>query len=69
MTIPPGYAHILINPSPQPAAIAGLYSRSFSPVYEPIVQMAGAAYYLIDDGGEPVIPNPRYTPTGRRCGG
>jgi glucose-6-phosphate isomerase len=60
VTIPPGYAHILINPSPQPAAIAGLYSRDFLPIYEPIVQMAGAAYYLIDDGGKRLIRNSRY---------
>ena len=61
VTIPPGYAHILINPSSQPAAIAGLYSRAFSPVYEPIARMAGAAYYLIDDAGVRAIPNARYT--------
>jgi glucose-6-phosphate isomerase len=60
VTIPPGYAHILINPSHQPAAIAGLYSRAFAPIYEPVVQMAGAAFYLIDDAETPVIPNPRY---------
>jgi glucose-6-phosphate isomerase len=60
VTIPPGYAHILINPSRQPAAIAGLYSRAFSPIYEPVIRMAGAAYYLIGDTDEQVIPNPRY---------
>ena len=42
VTIPPGYAHILINPSERPALVVGLYSQSFSPVYEPIVQMGGA---------------------------
>jgi oxalate decarboxylase/phosphoglucose isomerase-like protein (cupin superfamily) len=61
VTIPPGYAHVLINPTRQPAAVAGLYSRAFSPVYDPIVKMAGAAYFLIDDGGETVLTNPRYT--------
>jgi glucose-6-phosphate isomerase, archaeal len=60
VTIPPGYAHVLINPTQQPVAIAGLYSRSFSPVYDPIAEMRGAAYYLIDDGGETVLANPRY---------
>jgi glucose-6-phosphate isomerase len=59
VTIPPGYAHILINRSRQPALIAGLYSRAFAPNYEPILRVAGAAYYLIDD--EPAtVPNPRY---------
>src|SRR4029450_12931022 len=61
VTIPPGYAHILINPSSQPAAIAGLYSRAFSRVSEPIARMAGAAYYVIDDAGVRAIPNARYT--------
>jgi glucose-6-phosphate isomerase len=68
VTIPPGYAHVLINPSPRPVAVAGLYGRAFSPVYEPVARMAGAAYYLIEDGGERAIPNPRYAarPTLRR---
>ena len=61
VTIPPGYAHILINPSTRPAVVAGLYSQSFAPVYEPIVRMGGAAYFLIDDGGERSIVNDRYT--------
>jgi glucose-6-phosphate isomerase len=60
VTIPPGYAHIVINPTVQPAAIAGLYSRAFAPIYEPVVRMAGAAYYLVDDAQTPAIPNPRY---------
>jgi glucose-6-phosphate isomerase len=61
VTIPPGYAHILINPGGQPAAVAGLYSRAFSPDYAPIARMAGAAYFLIDDDGVRAIANPRYT--------
>jgi glucose-6-phosphate isomerase, archaeal len=61
IAIPPGYAHVLINRSQQPAAIAGLYSRSFAPIYEPVNRTAGAAYYLIDDPDSPVIANPRYT--------
>ena len=61
ITIPPGYAHILINRSPRPAAIAGLYSRAFAPLYDPVIRVAGGAYYLIDDAATPVVPNPRYT--------
>jgi glucose-6-phosphate isomerase, archaeal len=60
VTIPPGYAHILINRSRQPALIAGLYSRAFAPLYDPVIRVAGGAYYLIDDAGTPVVPNPRY---------
>ena len=61
MTIPPGYAHVLINPSNEPAAIAGLYGAAFKPDYEPFVEMGGAAHYLIDDNGEQFVPNPRYS--------
>jgi glucose-6-phosphate isomerase len=60
VTIPPGYAHILINPSPRPAVVAGLYSRAFAPVYQPISELAGAAYYLVDEAGQRAVPNPRY---------
>jgi glucose-6-phosphate isomerase len=60
ITIPPGYAHILINRSQQPAAIAGLYSRAFAPIYEPLNRVAGAAFYLIDDPVTPVITNANY---------
>ncbi len=60
VTIPPGYAHVLINPSPEPAAIAGIYSSAFQPDYLPFVEMGGAAWFLIDDGGEAFVPNPRY---------
>ena len=60
ITIPPGYAHILINRSQQAAAIAGLYSRAFAPIYEPLNRVAGAAFYLIDDSATPVIVNPNY---------
>jgi glucose-6-phosphate isomerase, archaeal len=60
VTIPPGYAHVLINSSPEPAAVAGLYCTRFQPDYQPFARMAGAAYFLIDDGGECIIDNPRY---------
>jgi glucose-6-phosphate isomerase len=59
--VPPGYAHILINPSDQPALMAGLYSPDFTADYEPIRSMAGAAYYLVQNGGaDHTIPNQRY---------
>jgi glucose-6-phosphate isomerase, archaeal len=59
--IPPGYAHILINPTDEPAVIAGLYNRSFRGLYDPISEMAGAAYFVLDEDGEKVVPNPHYT--------
>jgi glucose-6-phosphate isomerase len=71
VTIPPGYAHIVINPSNRPALIAGLYSQAFAPLYDAIVAMAGAAYYVIDDaGGETALANPKYAdapPPQRMC--
>ena len=60
--VPPGYAHILINPSDRPALMAGLYSPDFTADYEPIRSMAGAAYYLVqDNGADGTLPNQRYT--------
>jgi glucose-6-phosphate isomerase len=59
--IPPGYAHILINPTGESAVVAGLYSRSFRGSYDPITEMAGAAYFVLDGDGETIVPNPRYT--------
>ena len=60
VTIPPGYAHVLINASGAPAAIAGIYATSFKPDYHPFVDLGGAAYFMVDDAGESLIPNPRY---------
>ena len=59
--IPPGYAHILINPSGEAGLMAGLYSRNSVHDYAPIDQMRGAAYYLTEQDGElAVLPNPAY---------
>jgi len=60
--IPPGYAHIIINPSSQPGMIAGLYSLDSIHEYALIDRMGGAAYYVLErDGQECTVPNPRYT--------
>jgi glucose-6-phosphate isomerase len=60
--IPPGYAHILINPSTQPGLMAGLYSLDSVHDYPPIDRMRGAGYYLVErDGHESILPNPCYT--------
>jgi glucose-6-phosphate isomerase len=59
--IPPGYAHILINPSGSPALMAGLYSPDAVHEYSPVREMGGAAYYfLVDRGLDQAVPNPRY---------
>jgi glucose-6-phosphate isomerase, archaeal len=61
ITIPPGYAHILINPTAGPALMAGLYGKAFKPDYAPIRARQGLAYYVLADaGGYMIAPNPRY---------
>lgn len=61
ITIPPGYLHVLINPSDEPALMAGLYCADSYPEYAPVIQMQGAAFYLVENDGEPkVVANPRY---------
>lgn len=69
--IPPGYAHILINPTSSPALMAGLYGKEFKPDYAPIRSRRGLAYYIVaDKDGYQVIENPNYqdTPPLRRLG-
>ena len=60
--VPPGYAHILINPSDEPALMAGLYCPDFAANYEPIRSLGGAAYHLVEaDGREQAVLNSRYS--------
>ena len=60
--VPPGYAHILINPSPRPALMGGLYSSDSIHDYGPILATAGGAYFFIEEAGlEKFLPNRRYT--------
>jgi glucose-6-phosphate isomerase len=61
ITIPPGYAHILINPTSEPALMAGLYGKDFKPDYGPVRARQGLAYYIVaSENGYSVIANPRY---------
>jgi len=43
--IPPGYAHVTINPSKKMLKMANWVASDFSSVYEPIKKMHGAAYF------------------------
>jgi glucose-6-phosphate isomerase, archaeal len=62
ITIPPGYLHVLINPTDEPALMAGLYCVDSYPQYEPVIQMKGAAFYLVEgNGGVQVVANTHYT--------
>lgn len=61
ITLPPGYSHVLINASDEPALMAGLYGVRFKPDYTPIKRRRGQAYYLLsDETGLRIEPNPNY---------
>ena len=62
ITVPPNYAHVLINPTDEVAVMAGLYSLGFEPDYTEVRQHRGLAYYILDDNGAIRIePNQHYT--------
>jgi len=59
--IPPDYAHVIVNPSSGSTVLAGLYNRSFKPVYDSIRTRRGLAYYILSEGNEIRIDqNPTY---------
>lgn len=61
VTIPPDYAHVLINPTGDLTLMAGLYSAAFKPDYAEVYQQRGLAYYLLQNGGGmKVEANPLY---------
>jgi glucose-6-phosphate isomerase len=61
VTIPPEYAHVLINPTREPALMAGLFSPDFKPDYTEVHRYQGLAYYLLNHHDEPFIePNRHY---------
>jgi len=55
--IPPDYGHVTINTSNKELKMANWVSREFSSVYEPYLELHGAAYYLTEDE---FIANPGY---------
>jgi glucose-6-phosphate isomerase len=55
--IPPDYGHVTINTSNKELKMANWVSRDFASVYEPYLELHGAAYYLTKDG---FIANPGY---------
>jgi glucose-6-phosphate isomerase len=62
ITVPPGYAHVMINTTQEPALMAGLYGRDFKPDYTPLREKKGLAYYVIqtENHGIGILENPRY---------
>jgi glucose-6-phosphate isomerase, archaeal len=61
--IPPNYAHMQINPSPnEPSITAGLYSQTVKPEFGFYKQKKGFAYYILDKGDDiEVLQNPNYS--------
>ena len=55
--IPPDYGHVTINTSNKELKMANWVSRNFTSVYDPYMELHGAAYYLTEDG---LIANPGY---------
>jgi len=62
ITIPPNYAHCLINPTNEPALMAGLYGKNFKPDYDMTRSRRGLAYYFLagENGDAKPYPNPNY---------
>jgi glucose-6-phosphate isomerase len=55
--IPPDYGHVTINACNKELKMANWISRDFTSVYEPYVELHGAAYYFTEDG---LLVNPNY---------
>ncbi|MHC1623762.1 MAG: glucose-6-phosphate isomerase family protein [Candidatus Methanospirareceae archaeon] len=48
--IPPDYGHVTINPSNKELKMCNWVARDFSPIYEPIKEKGGAAYFELTTG-------------------
>lgn len=61
LIVPSGYSHVLINPYPEPALLAGLYSTLFKPEYGSVRARRGLAYYIMADCEKYTVEqNPSY---------
>lgn len=61
VTVPPDYAHVLINPSEEPALMAGLYGADFKPDYREVAAHRGLAWYVMrGESDYEVAANPAY---------
>lgn len=68
--MPPGYGHLLVNTGPtwfvtaDDSPVEGPDDSASMPGhadYEPVKQMRGFAYYVVEEKGAPIlVPNPRY---------
>ncbi len=48
--MPPGFGHISINPTSDFLVMANLVEANFTPVYQPIIDMKGGAYFELSSG-------------------
>lgn len=62
ITIPPNYAHCLVNATEEPALMAGLYGKDFKADYAFTRARRGLAYYLLkgENGKPDLLPNSNY---------
>jgi glucose-6-phosphate isomerase len=61
ITIPPGYAHMQINPGSEPSITAGLYGKLIKPEFDFFKKMKGFAYYILQTkSGVEFAPNMNY---------
>lgn len=59
--VPPGYGHVTINPGPEPLAMVNVVDSTFTSVYGPYRERRGAAYYEIEERGQPYfVANDHY---------
>lgn len=59
--IPPNYGHVTINPCMETLVMSNMVGRDFSSIYQPIIEMRGAAYYeLFINGKIEYVKNARY---------
>lgn len=59
---PPGYGHIIVNIGDEPVVTSNWVAADFTSDYQPIKDMKGMAYYVVEDGqgGIKFETNPRY---------
>lgn len=58
---PPNYGHVLVNIGKEPLVTANWLSTDYKPLYEPVANKRGMAYYVVADGeGYKLAPNPAY---------
>ncbi len=59
--VPPGYGHVTINPGPEPLAMVNVVDATFVSAYGPYRKRHGAAYYEVDERGQPYfVANDHY---------